>query len=102
MPPFPPSGSDRITVSSFIPLSVYLDSNTAFRVAADHCHPNDVFLAGLRELDGLVEDEVHEGVEAAEDSLDGAVPVDLEVDPLVHDSRGITKPKPPPPSPSSP
>ena len=56
------------------------------RVSADHRQPDGVPLAGLRgELDGLVEDEVHEWVEAAEDPLDGAVPVDLEVDPLVHE-----------------
>merc|ERR1719220_895668 len=55
------------------------------RVAADDSHPDSVPLPGLSELDGLVEDEVHEWVEAAEDALDGAVPVDLEVDPLVHE-----------------
>ena len=45
------------------------------RVAADHRHPDGVPLASLCELDCIVR----------EDSFDGAVPVDLEVDPLVHE-----------------
>jgi len=49
-------------------------------VAADHDHADQVALAGLGKLDGLVQDEVHEGVEASEDALDGPASIDLQVD----------------------
>jgi hypothetical protein len=39
-----------------------------------------VAFSGLGKLDGLVQDEVHERVEASEDALDSPAAVDLQVD----------------------
>ena len=49
-------------------------------VASDDHHADGRALSGLGELDGLVQDEVHEGVEASEDALDRSATVDLQMD----------------------
>ena len=50
------------------------------RVSANDDHPDLLLLSGLGELDGVVQDDVHERVEAAKETLNSASAVDLQVD----------------------
>jgi len=54
-------------------------------VPADHHHSDLVLRLLLGELDGIVQHEVHEGVEPAQGALHLPAAVDPEVDPLVHE-----------------
>ena len=59
------------------------------RVTANDDHPDLLLLAGLAELGRLVQHEIHEGVEAAEDPFHSPATVDLQVD-LQRDKRLLT------------
>ena len=50
------------------------------RVTADDDHTDLLLLAGLAELCRLVQHEIHEGVEAAEDPFHSPATIDLQVD----------------------